>query len=91
MDYYSQEEAACQSPLGLSEVVAVCVVFCVAGLVWAYRNFRKVTSINLSQDIDIDLDDQDSMSYDSVTPSQKKLLLELGSKISEGAKEFLKQ
>jgi len=75
----------------MPEVVALVVVFCVSGLIWAFRNVRKVTSINMGQDNDIDLDDQDSMSYDAVTPHQKKLLLELGSKISEGAKEFLKQ
>ena len=86
MDYYSQELSTCQSPLGMSGVVALVVIFCACGLVWAYRNVRKVTSINLGQDNDIDLDDQDSMTYDSVTPSQKKLLIELGSKISEGAK-----
>jgi hypothetical protein len=59
----------------MSEVVALVVVFCASGLAWAFHNVRKVTSINLGQDNDIDLDDQDSMSYDAVTPHQKKLLL----------------
>jgi hypothetical protein len=63
--------------------VALVVAFCVLGLVWALRNVRKVTSINLNRFNDIDLDDASNMSYDSVTPSQKKLLLELGEKISE--------
>jgi hypothetical protein len=45
MSYYSPDE--CQSPLGFAEVISIVVVFCVSGIVWAYRNFRKVTKINL--------------------------------------------
>lgn len=52
------------------------------GGLWAFRNVRKVTAIDLREH-DIDLDDAESVSYDSVTPNQKKLLMELGDKIAE--------
>lgn len=58
------------------------LIFTGLGLVWAFINVRKVTSINLEND-DIDMEDGESMHYDLVSPSQKKLLLELGDKISE--------
>ena len=45
MSYYSQEQ--CESPLGFAEVISIVVVFCISGMAWAYRNFRKVTKINL--------------------------------------------
>jgi hypothetical protein len=72
---YSEEDIVCKASLNMTGVVSIVVFFCSAGLVWAYRNVRKVTSINLSNDMEIDLDEQDSVSYDNVTPSQRKLLL----------------
>ena len=80
---YGEEDIICQAPLDMAGVVAIVIFFCSAGLVWAYRNVRKVTSINLSNDMEIDLDEQDSFRHDNVTPSQKKLLLELGAKIAD--------
>lgn len=79
--FYSTEEGDCQAPLSFSGVVATVLIFGVSGLVWAFRNVRKVTSINLDNN-DIDLDDSLSMRDDMVSPPQKKLLLELGEKIS---------
>lgn len=74
------------------------ILFCGAGIAWAIRNVRKVTNIDVMRESDIDLDEGDSISYDTITPSQKRLLLELGEKIKDvlilifqGAKEFLKQ
>jgi hypothetical protein len=81
--FYSTEEVGCRSPLSFEGVIATVVVFGALGLLWAYRNVKKVTSINLSNFSDIDLDDSESMEYDMVSPPQKKLLLELGMKISE--------
>lgn len=82
-DLYTNGDVGCNSPLNMTGVLSIVVLFCSCGLVWAYRNVRKVTSINLNDESDIDLDDQDSVSYDNVTPSQRKLLLDLGDKIAE--------
>lgn len=65
----------CSSPLSFDGVVIVNVIICALGLLWAYRNVKKVTNINLNNFSDIDMDDADSMTYDTVTPSQKKLLI----------------
>lgn len=81
--YYSEENSECSAPLGLPGVVSLVVIFCLAGLIWAYRNFKKVTEINMMKDSDIDLSESDSINYDNITPAQKKLLAELGEKISE--------
>ena len=61
------------------------VVFCLAGLLWAYRNVKRVISIDLNSGSDVDLSQADSITYDSVTPAQKKVLIELGEKISDVA------
>ena len=37
----------CFSPLGFDGVVIVNVIICALGLIWAYRNVKKVTNINL--------------------------------------------
>jgi hypothetical protein len=81
--FYSTEFAECRSPLSFDGVVAIVFSFCVVGLLWAAANVRKVTSINLEHDDIIDMDDGESMQYDLVSPSQKKLLLELGEKIAD--------
>ena len=47
----------------MAGVVAINVIFCLSGILWAIRNVRKVTSIDLNRDMDIDLDDQESVSY----------------------------
>lgn len=79
--FYSTEFSDCRSPLAFEGVVAAVMVFGALGLLWAFVNVRKVRSINLEAE-DIDMDDGESMHYDLVSPSQKKLLLELGDKIS---------
>jgi len=65
--------------------VVLVVVFCLAGLLWAYRNVKRVISIDLNWGSDVDLSQADSITYDSVTPAQKKILIELGEKISDVA------
>lgn len=83
-DYYSQENITCEAPLSMAGVVGLVVTCCLAGLVWAIRNVRKVTAIDLNHTSDINLDEADSISSNEhVASSQKQLLLELGSKISE--------
>jgi hypothetical protein len=52
------------------------------GLAWAYRNLKKVLKINVDNYSEVDLDDADSINDDMISPVQKKLLLELGLKIS---------
>lgn len=54
--FYSTEEGDCHAPLSFSGVVATVLIFGASGLVWAFRNVRKVTSIKLDNN-DIDLDD----------------------------------
>lgn len=55
-DFYSTEDGECKSPLSYSGVIATVFIFGISGLVWAFRNVKKVTSINLDNN-DIDLDD----------------------------------
>lgn len=72
--FYSTEFSDCRSPLSFEGVVAAVFVFCAAGLLWAFLNVRKVRAINLETE-DMDMEDGESMHYDLVSPSQKKLLL----------------
>jgi hypothetical protein len=83
-NFYSTEFLACRAPLSYSGQCALIISFCIAGLLWAVANVRKVLSIDVNADsIDIDMDDGDSMQHDLVSPSQKKLLVELGEKIAD--------
>lgn len=83
-NFYSTEFLACRAPLSYSGQCALIISFCIAGLLWAVANVRKVLSIDVNADsIDIDMDDGDSMQHDLVSPSQKRLLVELGEKIAD--------
>jgi hypothetical protein len=73
--YFSSPDSLCESPLTFSGSVAVVVVFCVMGMLWAFRNVRKVIKINLEHYEDIDMEDTDHIGFKSITPSQQKLLL----------------
>lgn len=84
LNFYSTELITCRAPLNYSGQCALIISFCIAGLLWAVINVRKVLSIDINTDsIDIDMDDGDSMQHDLVSPSQKKLLVELGEKIAD--------
>jgi hypothetical protein len=59
------------------------IVIGILGLIWAYRNLKKVLNIDVNSESEIEMDDADSFNDSMVSPVQKKLLLELGFKISE--------
>ena len=68
----------CQGPLSMSGVVIIVVVCCVLGIVWAGFNFMLVRKIDVEKGSD---GESDSLVGD-IPEGQKKLLLELGEKIS---------
>jgi len=43
----SSDSAACSSPMSFDGVVIFNVIVCGLGLLWAYRNVKKVTNIKL--------------------------------------------
>jgi hypothetical protein len=73
--FFASPASKCESPLNFSGAIAVVVSFCVLGLIWAFRNVRKVIKINLTNYEDIDMDESDNIQFESITPSQQKLLL----------------
>jgi hypothetical protein len=84
--FYSTEFIECRAPLSFGGECALVAIFCGLGLLWAVANVRKVLAINVEGDgSDIDLDDNESMQHDLVSPSQRKLLAELGEKIADVA------
>ena len=81
MDYLaklSDAGPACEAPLTFSSVIILVVISCVLGLLWAAFNFRSVKKINVESDQDAE---SDSL-IGGVTERQRKLLIELGEKIS---------
>ena len=76
--------ASCQSPLSYPVEVIIIVACCLIGLIWAVINIFSVESINVRSGYD-------GTSGKGISEQQRSLLLELGDKISLGAKEFLKQ
>jgi len=47
----------CESPLNFLGVIAIVIVCCALGILWAIRNVRLVTNINLHEGNDVDLDE----------------------------------
>lgn len=67
------------SPLGLGGVIVIVIVSCVLGLVWAFFNYLGVKKIDLQHG---QQGEYEGLANET-TEAQVKLLLELGTKISE--------
>lgn len=74
------------SPLSLAGVIVIVIISCVLGILWAFFNYLGVKKIDLKGG-----QQGEYQGLAEASDAQIKLLLELGDKISEGAKEFLKQ
>jgi hypothetical protein len=67
------------SPLSLSGVIVIVIVSCVLGLIWAFFNYLGVKKIDLQHG---QQGEYEGLANET-TEGQVKLLLELGTKISE--------
>lgn len=83
MAIFQYDDDICQSRLTYEGFMILTIVIGILGLIWAYRNLKKVLNIDVNSESEIELDDADSFNDSMVSPIQKKLLLELGFKISE--------
>ena len=81
MDYLpllSDATPVCEPPLSFGSVIILVIISCVLGLLWAAFNFMSVKKINVESDQDAEADSL----IGGVTEQQRKLLIELGEKIS---------
>ncbi len=69
-------DPGCQSPLPMGGVIAVVIVCCVLGLIWAFVNVVLVKRINVKKGMSDK--DSDSLSSGDLSEHQKTLLIELG-------------
>lgn len=67
------------SPLSLGGVIVIVIVSCVLGLIWAFFNYLGVKKIDLQHG---QQGEYEGLANET-TEGQVKLLLELGTKISE--------
>jgi len=74
----SEGTPSCEAPLTFGSVTVVVIISCVLGLLWAAFNFMSVKKIDVEKGDD---GESDSL-IGAVTEKQKKLLIELGEKIS---------
>lgn len=81
-----QAASSCNSPWSYPLEIIVIVVCCLLGIAWAIYNIFKVEQINVRGGYNGDI----TTNPKALTSHQESLLIELGHKISEGAKEFLK-
>lgn len=77
----------CAAPLSFTGVIALVIISCVLGLLWSAYNILLVNKIN----VETGYDGESESLVGDIPEEQKKLLIELGEKISNGAIEFLKQ
>ena len=54
-DYYSEALSNCQAPLTWNGVLALVITSTILGILWAVRNLRLLTTINLHENSDIEL------------------------------------
>ena len=80
------ESGDCQGIMSYPVEVIVIVVCCLIGIIWAVVNIWQVEQISIRKRFIGD----GYRNVSDIAPEQENLLLELGHKISEGAKEFLK-
>lgn len=73
--------SACKSPLSFTWEWIIIIACCVLGLLWAAVNIWLVLKINVREGKTGDKEDDSKTN--TVTPHQKELLIELGTKISE--------
>jgi hypothetical protein len=81
MDYLAQLSEgtpSCEAPFTFGSVTIFVIISCVLGLLWAAFNFMLVRKIDVEKDED---GESDSL-IGGVTERQRKLLIELGEKIS---------
>lgn len=69
---------SCQAPLSFSGVVGIVISCCILGLLWALFNVISVNKIDVEKGVD---GESESLVGD-IPENQKRLLLELGEKIS---------
>jgi hypothetical protein len=72
------DDATCEASLDFGTVTLIVIITCVLGLIWAAYNFYLVRKINVERGED---GESDSLIGD-IPEGQKKLLIELGEKIS---------
>lgn len=80
------ESGDCQSAMSYPVEIIVIVVCCLIGMIWAVFNIWEVEKINVRRGFI----GSNEGNIPEIAPEQKNLLLDLGHRISEGAKEFLK-
>lgn len=77
-DIVYSDSSECYGSFSYSASIAVIIISCVLGIIWAAINFIQVRSIKV--------DDEGSESkaalVENITPEQRKLLIELGDKIA---------
>lgn len=79
--------SGCSSILSYPIEIIIIVACCLIGIIWAIVHIVAVEKIDVEHD-----SGYDSLNAKStVTPAQRHALLDLGRKISDGAKSFLKQ
>ena len=72
------DDSTCEAPLSFGAVIIIVIISCALGLIWAAYNFFLVRKIDVERGED---GESDSLIGD-IPEGQKKLLIELGEKIS---------
>ena len=77
-DIIYSDSSDCYGSFSFSASIAVIIVSCVLGIVWAAINFIQVRSIK----VDEASTESKSALVENITEEQRKLLIELGDKIA---------
>lgn len=85
--FQAASSSGCNSILSYPVEIIIIVVCCLVGIIWGIVHIIAVEKI----DVENDHGYESLNAKSTVTPAQRHALLDLGKKISDGAKSFLKQ